>query len=228
MGTMKLAFVVVGVVVAGRSFAIADDAPCMTLSWSGSGPGVSSVRAWFVSLDERSGKATIRYDHDGGEMSFNIVKRNDRRVELKGSWAQRDGRNGYATLMLDSDRKNAAGSWTYAGKPQQYELSLHVGGARCPAAPPRPAADPSCGIARSAAVYPGCGYVYQSRANQKKQCGGNDAPLKFIYNDTVKSSCGIRREQTVYSGCGHVYQRQSDWRAQCGQDGTAFKFIPRE
>lgn len=37
------------------------DDPCMTLSWSGgsAGSGTKKVRAWFASLDERSGKAVI-------------------------------------------------------------------------------------------------------------------------------------------------------------------------
>ncbi len=204
------------------------DAPCMTLSWSGSGPGVSTTRAWFVALDERAGKVTIRYDHEAGELSFTIIKRNDGRRQLKGYWSQRDGRTGDAVLMMDSNDKGGAGYWTYSGKPGQYELSLRVGGPRCDAPASKPAPDPSCGIERGAEVYPGCGYVYQARGNRAKQCGAKDAPLKFIYNDSARSSCGIRRAQTVYSGCGYIYQRQADWRAQCGQDGTAFKFIPRE
>jgi hypothetical protein len=225
---MKLALVLVLACAAAVPREAAAESPCLTLSWSGMGRGVHTVRAWYTHVDAT--RATIRYDGNG-EITVGIVTRNDGRTELKGYWAQ-GGNNGYVLLMMDSNGQSAAGYWNYAGSSQQYELGLRAGGPRCSAqarpAPPPPPPDPSCGIARGALVYPGCGFVYQSRHNQKRQCGSSDAPLKFIYNDSTRSSCGIRREQTVWSGCGFVYQRQSDWRAQCGQDGTTFKFIPKE
>lgn len=84
----------------------------------------------------------------------------------------------------------------------------------------------SCGIAREATVYTGCGYTYQSKANRDTQCG-RGGTSKFIYDDAAKSSCGIARSQTVYTGCGYTYQKKSDRDTQCGSGGTS-KFIPAE
>jgi hypothetical protein len=88
------------------------------------------------------------------------------------------------------------------------------------------AASGSCGIERSATVYTGCGFTYQTKNNRDTECGKGGAS-KFIYDEDRKTSCDIARSQQVYTGCGFTYQRKQDRDKECGGGGTS-KFIPAE
>jgi hypothetical protein len=88
------------------------------------------------------------------------------------------------------------------------------------------AASGSCGIERSAMVYTGCGFTYETKNNRDTECGGGGTS-KFIYDEDRKTSCDIARGQQVYTGCGFTYQRKQDRDKECGNGGTS-KFIPAE
>jgi rubredoxin len=86
--------------------------------------------------------------------------------------------------------------------------------------------DTSKDIERSATVYTGCVYTYQSKKNRDEQCGSGGGTSKFIPAEGQHAaSCGIKRSATVYTGCGYTYQSERNRNEQCGNTGTTSKFI---
>ena len=67
------------------------------------------------------------------------------------------------------------------------------------------AQDNPTGIARSATVYTGCGYTYESKINRDQQCGSGGTS-KFIPAESPATPAPISRSATVYTGCGYTYQ----------------------
>ena len=87
---------------------------------------------------------------------------------------------------------------------------------------------PSCTLSRGDTVYECGDYVYQTRDNAEKQCGGTISDVQFIWDDTAQSGCGINRGDDIFRCSSYAYQKEDDARKQCGSVESTKFFIPAE
>jgi hypothetical protein len=79
-------------------------------------------------------------------------------------------------------------------------------------------------MARLTPLYPGCGYVYQSKIQRDKSCKSGTGLLKFIPNQD--SDFSMKPNQILYQGCGYVYASADERNKSCGVSSEWLKFVP--
>jgi hypothetical protein len=95
---------------------------CTLLGWSGgaAGKGFKTVKT-SIDAQDNGAKLVLNYAWKGGVMTLQQNPSNPN--SYSGSWRQQGGSGG-ANLTFSEPYTRATGSWSNAGRPQQFTLTI--------------------------------------------------------------------------------------------------------